>query len=40
MVDYGTKLEDTIDVEEKFRVTGFWLKTKKFRTDSVWQLQV
>jgi len=30
MVDSGTELEDAIDVEEKFRVLGFCLKTMNF----------
>jgi len=35
MVDYGTELEDAIDVEEKFRVLGFCLRKMNFRTDSI-----
>ena len=30
MVDSGIELEDAIDVEEKFRVLGFCLKTMNF----------
>jgi len=30
MVDFGTELEDAIDVEEKFRVLGFCLRKMNF----------